>query len=93
MATEIVTQQKSIIQGVEESLLMAMAQVRMMQSYINEHIDISVEEGPNEGLAGPDLVYQCISLNALLEGIYNDVACSELAAADREPGGDSLRVQ
>lgn len=81
MATEIVTQQK-----LEMSVLTAIAEVRMMQAYICEHIDVSIEHGPNKGLAGPDLVFQCVAVIERLDAIYDDLT-------DRDAEEDLLRVQ
>lgn len=51
----------------------AQAQMRMLMSYIQEHIDISSETGPNRGQAQPDMMYQCFSIVGALDRVMENI--------------------
>lgn len=62
MAEPIVNEQKLDPLILQNELLSAIAQIRMMKAYVERHIDSSTTDGPNEGDAGPDLIFQCNSI-------------------------------
>lgn len=80
MVNEIITSRTPTFGTVSNDVLRLKAQIRMLQSYVSEHIDISVEEGPNEGNAGPDIIYQCQAAIMTLDKILDDVSVLDVAS-------------
>lgn len=77
MATEIISIRQPTLENSAVDVLRAQTGLRMLHSYVAEHISCDVEIGPNGGHAGPDITFQCETLISLLDRVYEDLQAIE----------------